>query len=270
MVKESNFDRMIGAICSVRGYSTFHRHHTDLEDRTHVQTNKYSSGHSTLMLQYYSSMVYSLLEKMIFAQLVKKFSAVYGTRLYINPLNAELNPIRHLLALVGARHIVHVSRIRVKITTARHKTHRQLVKPTALLYVLRPGLLSSLLHADFSLVLYMLLYLLRHTTRISTHPILFELIILVTGTEKQYWSSSLRSATLHLPATFSIVGPKIVNTSLSDILHLPSSNISQGSYQLTIKDNTLFTYILNYMLSDTTRLDMKIMKWMVSALTHIN
>ena len=32
----------------------------------------------------------------------------------INPLNAELNPIRHLLALVGARHIVHVSRVRVK------------------------------------------------------------------------------------------------------------------------------------------------------------
>ena len=31
----------------------------------------------------------------------------------INPLNAELNPIRHLLTLVGARHIVHVSRIRV-------------------------------------------------------------------------------------------------------------------------------------------------------------
>jgi hypothetical protein len=35
-------------------------------------------------------------------------------QLYINPSNAELNPIRHLLALVGARHIVHVSRIRVK------------------------------------------------------------------------------------------------------------------------------------------------------------
>ena len=34
----------------------------------------------------------------------------------INPLNAELNPIRHLLALVGARHIVHVSRIRVNGT----------------------------------------------------------------------------------------------------------------------------------------------------------
>ena len=33
-----------------------------------------------------------------------------------NPLNAELNPIRHLLALVGTRHIVHVSRVRVKQT----------------------------------------------------------------------------------------------------------------------------------------------------------
>ena len=32
-----------------------------------------------------------------------------------NPLNAELNPILHLLALVGARHIVHISRIRVKL-----------------------------------------------------------------------------------------------------------------------------------------------------------
>ena len=34
----------------------------------------------------------------------------------VNPLNAELNPICHLLALLGARHILHVSRIRVKAT----------------------------------------------------------------------------------------------------------------------------------------------------------
>ena len=32
----------------------------------------------------------------------------------INPLNADLNPICHLLALLGAHHILHVSRIRVK------------------------------------------------------------------------------------------------------------------------------------------------------------
>jgi hypothetical protein len=31
-----------------------------------------------------------------------------------NSLNAELNPICHLLALLGAHHILHVSRIRVK------------------------------------------------------------------------------------------------------------------------------------------------------------
>ena len=31
----------------------------------------------------------------------------------INPLNADLNPIHHLLALLGAHHILHVSRIRV-------------------------------------------------------------------------------------------------------------------------------------------------------------
>jgi len=38
----------------------------------------------------------------------------------INPLNAELNPIFHLLALLGAHHILHVSRIRVKLTLASH------------------------------------------------------------------------------------------------------------------------------------------------------
>jgi len=33
--------------------------------------------------------------------------------IYINPLNAELNPTCHLLALSGAHHILHISRIRV-------------------------------------------------------------------------------------------------------------------------------------------------------------
>ena len=36
----------------------------------------------------------------------------------INPLNAELNPICHLLALLGAHPILHISRIRVKTLTA--------------------------------------------------------------------------------------------------------------------------------------------------------
>jgi hypothetical protein len=31
----------------------------------------------------------------------------------VNPLNAELKPIRHFLALLGAHHILHISSIRV-------------------------------------------------------------------------------------------------------------------------------------------------------------
>jgi hypothetical protein len=37
----------------------------------------------------------------------------------INPLNPELNPICSLLALLGAHHFLHVSRIRVKSSTLR-------------------------------------------------------------------------------------------------------------------------------------------------------
>ena len=37
----------------------------------------------------------------------------------INPLNPELNPIYYLLALLGAQHFLHVSRIRVKSLTLR-------------------------------------------------------------------------------------------------------------------------------------------------------
>ena len=37
----------------------------------------------------------------------------------INPLNAELNPIYYLLALLGAHHFLHVSRIRVKSLNLR-------------------------------------------------------------------------------------------------------------------------------------------------------
>jgi hypothetical protein len=35
----------------------------------------------------------------------------------VNPSNAEINPTCHLLALLGAHHILHVSRIRVKVKT---------------------------------------------------------------------------------------------------------------------------------------------------------
>ena len=38
---------------------------------------------------------------------------------FVNPLKPELNPICYLLALLGAHHFLHVSRIRVKLLTLR-------------------------------------------------------------------------------------------------------------------------------------------------------
>jgi len=38
---------------------------------------------------------------------------VYGS--FLTPLKAQLNPICHLLTLLGTHHILHVSRIRVKL-----------------------------------------------------------------------------------------------------------------------------------------------------------
>jgi hypothetical protein len=39
--------------------------------------------------------------------------------LLVNSLNAELNPICHLLALLGVHHFLHVTRVRVKSLTLR-------------------------------------------------------------------------------------------------------------------------------------------------------
>jgi hypothetical protein len=51
----------------------------------------------------------------IFMYLVNYIQVIWT---YIYPLNAELNPICHLLALLGAHHILHISRIRVKRQSA--------------------------------------------------------------------------------------------------------------------------------------------------------
>jgi len=42
-------------------------------------------------------------------------SVCYENEQWFNPLNPELNPICYLLALLGAHHFLHVSRIRVII-----------------------------------------------------------------------------------------------------------------------------------------------------------
>ena len=44
---------------------------------------------------------------------------------YINPLNAELNPNCHLLALLGAHHIFHVSGLRVNDGIQKYKPYER-------------------------------------------------------------------------------------------------------------------------------------------------
>ena len=54
-----------------------------------------------------------------FVNLTWMLSAPETHVLSVDPLNPELNPICYLLALLGAHHFLHVSRIRVKLLTFR-------------------------------------------------------------------------------------------------------------------------------------------------------
>ena len=54
---------------------------------------------------------------------------LYTVGLTFNPLNAELNPICHLLALLGAHHILHVSRIRVNVLGGAKSFFRNQIIP---------------------------------------------------------------------------------------------------------------------------------------------
>jgi hypothetical protein len=51
------------------------------------------------------------------------FSKIF-TLFVINPLNTELNPICHLLALSGAHRIFHISRIRVNMVSVQYLLYR--------------------------------------------------------------------------------------------------------------------------------------------------
>ena len=56
---------------------------------------------------------------MAFSKYFKLYLHILTTYIFINPLNPELNPFCYLLALLGAHHFLHVSRIRVKSLTLR-------------------------------------------------------------------------------------------------------------------------------------------------------
>ena len=52
---------------------------------------------------------------MIFQPTTSYWTELNDKMKQFNPLNAELNAICHLLALLGAHHILHVSRVRVNV-----------------------------------------------------------------------------------------------------------------------------------------------------------
>ena len=54
---------------------------------------------------------------------------------FINPLNAELNPICHLLALLGGATVVVVSRLRVNL---RARSHSRDKRPSVRMFQRRP------------------------------------------------------------------------------------------------------------------------------------
>ena len=58
----------------------------------------------------------AVINKILFEEF---FNYLEHTEKSINPLNPELNPICYLLALLGAHHFLHVSRIRGKLLTFR-------------------------------------------------------------------------------------------------------------------------------------------------------
>ena len=79
---------------------------------------KYSHQHPVLnTLTVCSS--YSERSTLTPTQYIQKNSHFGSLTNYFNPLNPELNPICYLLALLGAHHFLHVSRISVKSLTLR-------------------------------------------------------------------------------------------------------------------------------------------------------
>ena len=115
-----------------RAHTRTHSHtraHTRARTRTHTHTHNththtYLAPYVTVVLLVCVNITRSLI--CVFLGFNLFFPAVTDLKLYsvlhvINPLNAELNPICYLLALL-AHHFLHVSRIRVKSLT-----HRQLM-----------------------------------------------------------------------------------------------------------------------------------------------
>jgi len=101
----------------------------------------------------------------------------------INTLNAELNPIYHLLALIGAHHILHVSRIRVRsiatIHTGRlYKNKNNQARQASLVYTINP------LNADLNPIYHLLALLgVHHIFHVSGLRVKYYTLLLASITQ---------------------------------------------------------------------------------------
>ena len=157
-------------------------------------------------------------------------------KIHLNPLNAELNPICHLLALLGPHHIFHVSGLRVNIIlpsmSRLSKWYLSLRSPYQ-----NPVCTSP-----------------PHSCYMPTYLILLDFIArTILGEEYRSLSSSLCSF-LHSFVTSSPLGPNILfSTLFSNTLSLRSSfNVSdQVSYPQKTTGKIIFLYILIFKLLDS-------------------
>jgi len=71
---------------------------------------------NTLLLEFYAEFTSS---EFLIKVILRSGTRLVRNQIGINPLNPELNLICYLLALLGAHHFLHVSRIRVTLLTFR-------------------------------------------------------------------------------------------------------------------------------------------------------
>ena len=89
-----------------------------------------------------------------------------GTLCLLNPSNAQLNPIRHLLASLGARHLVHVSRVRVK-QTKRLCNYAYMRRNYYKYYVCSPTRYTTFVMVEYLLAICLTA---RHVSDVHVHP----------------------------------------------------------------------------------------------------
>ena len=85
-----------------------------------VKTNKQTNKNSLCDKDRKDNIIW--VSKEFVVRMIPNINTLYRQNrriIQFNPLKPELNPICYLLALLGAHHFLHVSRIRVKLLTLR-------------------------------------------------------------------------------------------------------------------------------------------------------